>query len=453
MKTIIKILVPLVFCGCAAAKFKAPEVEMPEAYLHSAVVNDSVVEYDWWRSFGDSVLCGLVDEALENNYDIKTAVSKLTEAQLQLKQARAGLAPVFGLGIDGSANYTQKTKIIQRYSIQPTLSWEIDLFGKLRYAAVAERAEMFATEENLRAVRLAIAAEVATAYFSILQYDLSYRIAQKTLESRKESSELIALLAEYGVGTQLEIEQNNSLIWAASVAMNNYRMARDKAVMSFAALLGRNPEKMEMDGERLLSYGVPSSVPGGLPASLLERRPDIMASYYGVEASYATIGVAIASRLPSLTLTGSGGLLSSTLNTLFNGEPFAWSAALSLTQPLLAFGRNKRAVDIAKEQQKQALYDYNATVITALGEVESALVSIEYLRKQIDGQRELISANKEYQDLTRELFNAGEENFLSVLDAEREYFSSQLSYASLLSSELTSYVTLYKALGGGIPEN
>ncbi len=445
------LLTLMVGSACSAAKFKAPQVDLPQSYLYERVTTpgDTTVNLEWWENFGDSTLTALVEEALAENFDVRIAAISLMTAKLQLKQARAGLAPVFGLAIDADATYTPSTKIVQDYSIQPTLSWEIDLFGKLRYEAVAKRAEMFSSAENVRAVKLSVASEVADAYFDILEYDLSRRIAESTLEIREQYAELVGVMVEYGEGTELEVQQNRELVATAKAALEKYTLSTQQAVMALSVLLGRNPTQMEVDGRKLLDYCVPKSVPGGLPSSLLERRADIKEAYWAVESAYAKVGVQIASRFPTISLTAEGGIVGASLSALFTDTEFNWTAGLSLVEPLFSFGRLRRNVEIAQQEKEQSLLTYSQKVITALSEVEKALLGIEYMALEIEAERELVEANKIYEELTEELYKGGVGDYLTVLDAQRQYFASQLSYASLLSSQLSGYVTLYKALGGG----
>ncbi len=458
-KTIKKILAiatllslfALLFVGCAAARFKTPEMNTPQRYHFDSVATkgDSVVSLEWWESFGDAQLNELIGIALDSNRNLATVASKVEQSRLELRQARAALGPTLGLSLNGEGTYTDQTKIVQSYAIEPTLSWEIDIFGKLRYAAQAAKAQMLAQEQYYRSTKLALAAQVASAYFSLLEYDLSLRISKQTYEVRKTSAALMDSMFYYGEATRLDVEQNRSLVASAAVSIASYTQARDQAIMSLCTVLGVNPQMIEVDGEKLLHSMIPPTIPAGLPTSLLSRRPDILNAYYTVQASYADVGTAIANRFPSLTLTGEGGLLSSTLKGLFNGNPWGWSSVLNITQPIFAFGRNKRAVQIAEEEKKQSILSYEQTVLTALSEVESALIGIASYRSQIENQKALVESNKITQTLTQELYNNGENTYLNVLDAEREYFSAQLDYASTLGSQLSEYVTLYKALGGG----
>lgn len=444
----------LAFTGCVVGpKFKSPEVSVPSAYLYDYVSSrgDTVVNLAWWENFGDPTLTGLIRQALDSNRNLAVAASRIEQARLQLRMARAELGPAFGLGRTTGASYEGTPRqVIQHYEVQADISWEIDLFGKLRRTAESARAQMLATEQNYRSVMLSLAAEVATTYFNLLQYDMSLRISQETYALRKASQDIIDSMVYYGMSSAVDLEQARSLTATAAAAIPQYERAKVQTEMALSALLGRNPYLFEVDGTRLFtSVLLPAEVPAGLPSSLLDRRPDIREAYYQVAAATAEVGVAIANRYPTVTLTGDGGVFSSTLKGLFHGNPFGWSAALAITEPIFAWGRNKRAVEVAQEQYKQSVLNYEQSVITALGEVESALEGISTYRSQVHRYRELLRATRATQMLTQELYRNGSNTYLDVLDAERELFSTQISFSEVLAAQLAEYVSLYKALGGG----
>lgn len=450
---LVALAVALGFAGCAVGpKFKSPEVQVPSAYLYDSVASrrDTVVNLAWWESFGDSTLTGLIEQALDSNRNLAIAASRIEQARLQLNMARAEFGPSVGLGIQGEGTYTDRTKIVQLYNIEPNIKWEIDLFGKIKNTAESARAQMLATEQNYRSVMLSLAAEVATSYFNLLQYDMSLRISQETYELRKASQDIIDSLVYYGMSSAVDLEQAKSLTATAAAAIPQYERAKVQTEMALCALLGENPHSFHVDGTRLFtSVLVPAEVPAGLPASLLDRRPDIRQAYYQVAAATANVGVAVANRYPSVTLTGAGGLLSSTLKGLFHGNPFGWSASLGIAEPIFAWGKNKRAEEIAREENKQAILTYEQSVITALGEVESALAGVATYRSQVNRYRELLRATRTTQMLTQELYRNGSNTYLDVLDAERELFTTQISFSEVLAAQLAEYVSLYKALGGG----
>lgn len=450
---LVALAVALGFAGCAVGpKFKSPEVQVPSAYLYDSVASrrDTVVNLVWWESFGDPTLTGLIEQALDSNRNLAIAASRIEQARLQLNMARAEFGPSVGLGIQGEGTYTDRTKIVQLYNIEPNIKWEIDLFGKIKNTAESARAQMLATEQNYRSVMLSLAAEVATSYFNLLQYDMSLRISQETYELRRASQDIIDSLVYYGMSSAVDLEQAKSLTATAAAAIPQYERAKVQTEMALCALLGENPHSFHVDGTRLFtSVLVPAEVPAGLPASLLDRRPDIRQAYYQVAAATANVGVAVANRYPSVTLTGEGGVLSSTLKGLFHGNPFGWSASLGIAEPLFAWGKNKRAEEIAREENKQAILTYEQSVITALGEVESALAGVATYRSQVNRYRELLRATRTTQMLTQELYRNGSNTYLDVLDAERELFTTQISFSEVLAAQLAEYVSLYKALGGG----
>lgn len=442
----------LTLTGCAVGpKFRSPEVSVPQAYLYDSVAarGDTVVNLRWWENFGDPQLTGLIEVALDSNRNLAVAASRIEVARLQLKMARAELGPSVGLSLQGGATYTKPTGIVQQYAVEPTIRWEIDLFGKLRRAAESARAQMLATEQDYRGMRLSLAAEVATTYFNLLQYDMALEVSRETYLLRRAGQDIIDSLFYYGMSSAVDLEQARSLTATAAASIPQYERAKVQAQMALNALLGENPRPIEVDGNRLLMAMTPEQVPAGLPSSLLDRRPDIRAAYYGVASATAEVGVAVANRYPSVMLTGEGGLLSSTLKGLFHGNPFGWSASLSIAEPLFAWGKNKRAVEIAREADKQAVLNYEQAVITALGEVEGSLEGVETYRMQVERYRELLEATRATQMMTQELYRAGSNTYLDVLDAERELFSTQIGFSQVLAAQLAEYVALYKALGGG----
>ena len=450
---IIIIAIALMLSNCAVGpRFQSPKVDVPSAYIYESgdTRGDSLVNLAWWENFGDTTLNSLIEQALDSNRNLAIAASRIEQARLQFKMTRADLAPSVGLALEGEGTYTHQTKIEQEYSIEPNITWEIDLFGKLRRTSESARARMLATEQNYQAVMLSLAAKVASTYFNLLQYDMLLHISRETYAIRLASQNMIDSLCYYGMSSAVTLEQAKGLTATAAAAIPQYERAKVQTNMTLCTLLGKNPTPLAMDGRELLRITItPRIVPIGLPSSLLNRRPDIQKAYYQVASSTAQVGASIANRYPSVTLTGEGGLLSSTLKGLFQGNPFGWSASLSISESLFAFGKNKRAVELAKEKNKQAIFNYEQKVITALAEVESALVGVATYRLQVEYYRELLRASQMTYTLTQEMYRNGFYTYLDLLDAERELFSTQISFSEVLAEQLNEYVALYKALGGG----
>lgn len=459
--------------GCAVAPPDVPPVGIPDEYIF-AQEGDTlvVVGAKWWEIFGDTTLNRLIATALERNNNLAIAASKVAQAQEQLAAVRASFAPAIDIEAEASATYTtpsgaSKKSIVQSYSFLPRVSWEFSLFGGVRASIEGANEQYIATEWGYRATRLALEAQVATTYFQWLQYARSLEISERSYTLRQQAQQKADSLYYYGYTSGVDLQQARSLTATAAADIPAYRRAMVQTNLILNTLLGGEPELLPMpphsrecthslgaqlDGlycGHLTATPLPAYIPSGLPSSLLERRPDVMEAYHKLLSAAAQTQVARAARLPSIALTGEGGLLSSTLKGLTSKNPAYWTAALSLTQPLLHFGKLKAEEKVAFEQWRQASYAYRQTVLSALTDVESALVAIESYNNQAERYIELLRANNSLRTMTAALYADGLASSLNLIDAERNLYSSQLDYIALLTEQLTAYVTLYKALGGG----
>ena len=443
----------LFFGGCAVGpKFKTPVVETPPEYLGS--VNDSTEELLWWKIFNDTTLSRLIDRAVQNNRNVGMALSRVEQARLNLKATQSQYWPSLQYSLQaqyGNETYigTKSDKLEQSYIFRPTLTWELGLFGKVRRMAEADRNQLLATTEAARGVKLALIAEVATTYFTYLQYEYALQIAESTYASRKSSYELTR--QSYGIGTvsDLDMKQAERALAAAEAAVPQYRRGKQEAMYALSLLMGENPSNLSGTHASLMQQHLPGDIPAGLPSDLLTRRPDIMEAYYQVAASNAQIGVAQAMRFPSIAITGAGGLLSEEFKKLFDSKAWMWSAAGSLTGPIFSFGANKRRVQVAREKNKETILNYEQSYLQAMNDVETALSDVQNYRQQTVALKATIDAVQHSYDLSQQLYRLGQVSYLNVLDAERTLFDAQMNYAATLGAYLGSYATLYKALGGG----
>ena len=450
-------LTALLCSGCVR-EFRSPKVEIPAQYTFAESCDTcrAVVNEEWWSIFGDTTLSNLIDEAILGNQDVAMAASRIEQARLSMDVARSQFLPSVEVSASASGNYTRETKISQEYALKPGVAWEISLFGALRNTTRAARAEILASEAAYRSVMLSLAAEVADTYFSLMQYRRSLEISERSFVLRQQSMAMIDSMFRHGMSSAVDLEQAQGLTAQAAADIPQYRMAVDQTIVSLSLLLGCTPEKLLARRELLdsisfnhMNDSLPLYVPAGLPSTLLERRPDVLEAWYAMESSAAKIGIAKAARFPNLNLTADGGVLANSIKGLTASNPFVWSAALQLTQPIFAFGRNKRNVEIAREEHQQSVLAYEKAVITALGDVENALVAIRSYRRQAERYRALIRSNSQIRLMTTSLYEAGLSDYLNVLDAERTLYASQIQYSNILSQQLSSYVALYKALGGG----
>ena len=327
----------------------------------------------------------------------------------------------------------------------------VALFGQLRNAKRAAKAQIASSEWALRGVRLALAAEVATTYFTLLEYERDMAIARQSCALRRESAALIDSMFRYGMSDGVALEQARSLVYTAEADIPQYRRAVAQTRLSLDILLGETPRRTDSAGAglRLLTDYRPADIPVGLPSELLERRPDIMQARYDMLAAAAEVGIARGNRFPSIALTTKGGIASNSIKGLTSANPWAWDALGSLTLPVFNFGRLRRAEQAAMERYTQSALTYEQTVLTAFSDVEQALVAIATYRRQTERYGELVLANDRIAAMTQALYRSGLSDYLDVIDAQRSLYQSQMEFVNLVAQQYINYVNLCKALGGG----
>lgn len=453
MKTQLTIAAAVLTLAACTPKFYPPQIATPESYVYGAGFSSDTtgVGERWWELFGDTTLDALVEQALANNRDVAVAAARVQQARANLKTVRAQYLPQIGAEATAEGEYTPETKIVQSYAVEPTLSWELSLFGALRNAKRAAKAEIAASEWALAGVRLSLAAEVATTYFTLLEYERDLSIARQTLRLRRESAALIDSMFRYGMSDGVALEQARSLVYTAEADIPQYERAVKQTRLSLDILLGETPQAADSTGAglRLLVDRHPADIPVGLPSELLKRRPDIMEARYDMLQAAAEAGVARGARFPSIALTAKGGIASNSIKGLTAANPWAWDALGSLTQPLFAFGKLRRSELAAIERYTQAAKTYEQTVLTAFADVEKALVAIATYRGQAERYCELVVSNDRIATMTQALYRSGLSDYLDVIDAQRSLYQSQMGLVNLVAQQYINYVNLCKALGGG----
>ena len=453
MKTGYLTLIFALACAACTPRFYPPKIDVPDGYLYGEGFprDTAALASDWWRLFGDTVLANLVQRALENNRDVAVAASRVEEARQNLGVVRAQFLPQVGIGVTAEGEYTPQTKIVQTYAVEPSLSWEIALFGQLRNAKRAARAQIASSEWALRGVRLSLAAEVATTYFTLLEYERDLSIARQTLRLRRESAALIDSMFRYGMSDGVALEQARSLVYTAEADIPQYCRAVEQTWLSMGILLGETPSRAQLSGAglQLLTDYRPADIPVGLPSELLKRRPDIREAHFNMLQAAAQAGQARSARFPSISLTAKGGVASSSIKDLTAANPWAWDALGSVAEPIFGFGKLRNAERAAMAAYTQSAKTYEQTVLTAFADVEKALVAITTYRSQTERTGELVLSNDRIATMTRALYRSGLSDYLDVIDAERSLYQSQMAHVNLVVQQYINYVTLCKALGGG----
>lgn len=445
-------LICLAFLGACTPHLHLPKVDIPAEYLSSPdQTYAKPLESQWWKVFNAPLLDSLQAIALENNKDLKLAVSRIESSRYELSIARSEFLPEVEAEIGADAKYQTHEGTEYELNIQPNISWNVSLFGALRHTVGAARAELLSSEWAYQGVRLSLTTQVATAFFTILQYRESLAIARHSLQLRKESAALIDSLTHYGMSTGLDLDQAQSLVYASQADVEEYNRALAQAKYSLAVLLGKTPEYVVgLDWESALEIdSLPDAIPIGLPSDLLARRPDLMESHYELQAAASKVGIARSNRFPSIALTGEGGLIGSSVKELFTSGYWSWGAAAQLVQPIFSFGRLKRKEQIARVEYEDAVLEYEKSVLTALKEVESALIAISTYRTQAEQYAEYVEANRRIAQLTMALYRNGMSNYLDVISTQQTWYNSQLELVQLTSQQYINYADLVMAIGGG----
>ena len=471
----LMLLVTLVLAGCAVGpNYKRPTVSVPVTYRGNAAETvpatepsasepakaptanaapESLGDEKWWEIFQDKELQELIRTALQNNYDVRIAATRVLEAQAQLGITRADQLPTLGVGGAVTSQQSPKQGPIPSFEItegQLTASaaWNLDFWGKYRRATEAARANLLASEWARKQVIATLVANVAAGYFQLRQLDLQLEISQRTLTSRRDSLQLTQTLEQHGIQSLLDVRQAEQLVYTAAAEVPDLERQIAQREDAISILLGNSPGDVPR-GLKLTDQPHAPEVPAGLPSSLLARRPDIAQAEQVLIAANAQIGVARAAYFPQISLTGSAGFESTALTNLFTGPAGLWNLAGSFSQPIFQGGRLKSNVRLAEAQQQQAVLAYQQTIKGAFRDVSDALVAYRKNREFRIQQEHLVEAAQDAARLSEVRFKAGTTDYLEVLTNETNSFSAELGLAQAQGNELTALVQLYQALGGG----
>ena len=453
-----------VLAGCTVGpNYRRPIVTTPTAFRSSASSQApdvvSLADLKWFEVFRDARLQEMVRIALVQNYDLRDAVARVEAARAVLGITRADQFPTIDASGDVITRRSSATGTIPLPSgIDQTrtfgtvavnlLSFEVDVWGRLRRATEAARADLLATEENRKAVITTLVSDVASAYFSLLELDSELAIARRTLATREESLQIIRAREQTGVATLLDLRQGEQLVHGAAQAIPTIEQLIEQTENQLSFLLGANPNAIAR-GLPLTDQEQPPAVPPGLPSTLLERRPDILAAEQNLVASNAIIGVAKAAYFPRISLTSFLGFQSDQLSSLFSGPGRVWQFAPQVTQPIFTGGRLRSNVRLAEAQQQIALINYERVIQTAFREVSDTLVGYQKVREVRARQEQLLATLQDRSRLSYVRYRGGVDTLLNALDADRDLFNAELTLAQTRRNELLALVQLYRALGGG----
>lgn len=447
MRSSLLVIVSLLLAACTVGpNYAKPDVKPPDAWQVDVGTANDLANAAWWTKFGDPLLNDLVQNAVKENLDLKIAAARVDQYLGVLDATRSQYFPQIGASATAT---TQRMDGLTTESYQAALNatWELDLWGRIRRSSEAAQAQILSSEAGRRAVLLTLVSNVASGYITLQGMDKQLEIARDTERAYAESLKIIKLRFQYGTISQLQLSQAESQYESARQAVPRYESLIRQQENLISLLLGRTPGTIQR-GKLFDQLSAPG-IPAGLPSSLLERRPDIIQAEQTLIAANAQIGVAKAAYFPRISLTGLLGVTSSDLGKLFSSNSDLTSLGGSAVAPLFTFGATSGQVKQAEALQQQALLQYRKTIITALREVEDALIQTTKGREQVASQKKQITSLGDYSRLSRLQFEAGTASYLQVLDADRSLFSGQLSLVQGEIDVLTSLISVYKAMGGG----
>ena len=451
------------FAGCnLGPAYQRPQVPTPAQYrfVDGPAQAESMADLKWWQVFDDAALQALIREAIANNLDLKIAAARVEEAR-----ARAGIAKSFLYPqVNGAAGYSVRVAPDSPATDENTsgdaahqsgaygfqLSWELDLFGRIRKEKEAALAIVLATEQGRRGVLVTLVGDVATNYFLLRELDYQLQISRDTLVLNDQTVTYFRNRLEGGVGNRLEVDQavaNRSQTAAAIPDIERQIGITENAI---ALLLGRLPTAVTRPGASTME--LPPPIPAGLPATLLERRPDVLQAEQLLVAANADVGAAKALFYPQISLTGFLGGISGDLTTFLGGQGAVWSLAAGLLQPVYNGGRIKHNYEAMQARFVAAVGEYQKAALNGYREVANSLITIQKLAQIRVEVQSAVTALQDAADLSRSRYDSGLATYLEIILADQALFRQQLLLAQTRGAELRARAELYRTLGGGWQE-
>ncbi len=444
--------------------YKAPTNAVPSAYKAAELGAwkegrplDNVPKADWWAVFGDPDLDDLEARAIQSNQNLKAAVARVEQARATARVARADLFPT--LSLDPAYNRQRYSPnqvpnfgslTANTFSVPLDLSYEVDLWGRVRRGFESARADAQASLADYYNLLLTLQADVAQNYFTLRALDAEIATVTATVGLRKEQVRLVRSRFEGGIGNELDVARAETELATTEADAASLGQRRSQLENALAILVGSNPTTFQLPAATNSSWNPePPSIPAGLPADLLERRPDVAEAERQLAAANARIGVAKAAFFPVVSLTAYGGYLSGDIQTLFNWDSRVWSIGPSISLPIFAGGRIRANHRRAQAAFEESVARYRQQVLVAFGDVENSLAGIRYLAEQSAAQQRAVANARRAASLAAERYQSGIVSYLEVVDANREVLQAERGNDQLAGQRLNATVQLIKALGGG----
>ncbi|MCK0147955.1 efflux transporter outer membrane subunit [Arenibacter sp. F26102] len=433
------------------------DIETENLYRTENLPKDSVsmADVSWKNLFTDQYLEQYIEEGLQNNMDIRIAIQQMIAAEAYAKQGKAGYLPTLSVGPNYThQEYSENSQFgsifsggLDTYDITANLSWEADIWGKIRSNKRASQADYLQSVAGHQAVKTQLISSIANSYYNLLALDAQLEVTKQTIATRESSVETIKALKDAGQVTQVAVDQNIAQYNSARALQIDIETAIFKAENTLSILLGKAPQ--EFKRSRLDNQSIDQEIKLGVPARLLRNRPDVMAAEYALIRDFELTNVANSSFYPSLTLTASGGLQSLELDKLLNANSLFATVVGGLTQPLLNQRKLKTQKEVALANQESSLLNFKKTLLVAGSEVSNALFSYEAETKKFEFRKNEAEALRKAESDSEELLKNGYANYLDLLTARQSALSAELNLITNKLTQLSATVELYRSLGGG----
>lgn len=466
------LLAALLLTACATPEFKQPAVETPTAFRESQVVEgvdgarwkpaqpaEAQPRGQWWLAFNDPALTALIDEASANNANLSVAAARVKQARAIAGIAQADRVPQIGVGVQAQrarpsaleSGLPQGTPMqpVTSYSAQLSASYEVDLFGRVAANVAAARGDAETSEANFRSVLLALQADVAQTYFRLRALDAELDTVARTVQLREESVNVNQRRFDLGDIGEFDLSRARTELATARAEAIGLQRDRANAEHALAVLLGKPASNYVAGRSPLLDATALPTIPAGLPSSLLERRPDIVAAQRAMEASNARIGVARSAMFPALTISAAGGGVGGAFSDVFRWSSRSWVLGLLTSMPIIDGGRNRANVERSEAVLEESVGTYRQSVLTAFAEVEDNLAGLRILSGQAGEIDSALVSARRSADLAQKLYDAGRSSYLELLDAQRNLATVERTAVQLRGNRAVTTVALVRALGGG----
>ncbi|WP_282036370.1 efflux transporter outer membrane subunit [Saccharicrinis aurantiacus] len=448
------ILLSMIFTSCLVTKkYTRPELEISEAYRDVTLKDStSLAEMPWNEFFTDPTLKDLINEALENNFDLLMAYQRVLAAEALFKQGKAEYMPTLSANLGVAENKMSNQSWMQglsfeEYSLKGSLTWEPDIWGRITANKNAAKATLFQVQEDTKAIQTALVANLASAYFQLIKADAQIDLMHKTIANRKESFEVMMELKKSGRVNEAGVMQTKAQLHSTEALLVDFNRMQMLLENTINLMLGR--EYADIKRSQLNDINTDKSVETGVPALLLANRPDVRAAEFRLMQAFEQTNVARTSFYPNISISASGGLQAMDPSLWFNKDALLYNAAANLTQPIFNKRRNRTALEVAKAQQEQAFIDFKKSITGASTQVSDALINYQAATEKYKVKSDELEALNKAVTYSEDLLTSGFATYLEVLIAQNSELNAEINIIDIKVSKLTSMISIYEALGGG----